>query len=167
MDTISGYVNKIVYHNEENGYCVVEIFGGGEEKTLVGILPSLEEGEYIKAECTVKRHPLYGDQYQVETYEIQAPEDTLSMERYLASGAIKGIGAALAADRENIRRRHVPDHGRRAGTSGGSKRNQFPHGDGAGQPGGRKKRYACRNAVSSKIWYLFKSFCEDFQRIRP
>ncbi len=96
MDTVSGYVNKIVYRNEENGYAVVEIFGGGEEKTIVGNLPFLEEGEYIKAEGKVKNHPLYGDQLLVESYEVQTPEDTLSIERYLASGAIKGIGAALA-----------------------------------------------------------------------
>ena len=97
MDTISGYVNKIVYRNEENGYSVVELFGGGTDHTIVGILPLLEEGEYIRAEGIIKAHPLYGDQLVVEEYEIQEPEDTASIERYLASGAIKGIGAALAA----------------------------------------------------------------------
>ena len=97
MDKISGYVNKIVYRNEDNGYSVVEIFGEGEEKTIVGILPDLSEGEYITAEGVMKKHPLYGDQLSVEAYEIQAPEDAAAIERYLASGAIKGIGAALAS----------------------------------------------------------------------
>lgn len=97
MDTMSGYVNKIVFRNDENGYTVAELFGGGEEKTIVGILPMLEEGEYIKASGTLKKHPVYGEQLAVEAYQSSVPEDTLSIERYLASGAVKGIGAALAA----------------------------------------------------------------------
>ena len=97
MDSISGYVNKIVYRNEDNGYAVVELFSGGEEKTVVGILPMLSEGEYIKAEGTMKKHPIYGDQLVVDNYEIETPEDAVSIERYLGSGAIKGIGPALAA----------------------------------------------------------------------
>ena len=72
-------------------------FSGGEEKTVVGILPMLSEGEYIKAEGTMKKHPIYGDQLVVDNYEIETPEDAVSIERYLGSGAIKGIGPALAA----------------------------------------------------------------------
>ncbi len=97
METISGYVNKIVYRNEETGYAVVELFGGGEETTVVGSLSMVEEGEYITAEGVRKLHPLYGEQLAAETYQVQAPEDVMSMERYLASGAVKGIGPALAA----------------------------------------------------------------------
>ncbi|MCI8465191.1 MAG: ATP-dependent RecD-like DNA helicase [Lachnospiraceae bacterium] len=97
METVSGYVNKIVYRNEETGYAVVELFGGGEETTVVGSLSMLEEGEYIKAEGIVKTHPVYGEQLVVESYQVEAPEDAMSIERYLSSGAIKGIGPALAA----------------------------------------------------------------------
>lgn len=97
MDSLSGYVNKIVYRNDENGYCVVELFSGAISHTIVGNLPMLAEGEYIEAMGTLKRHPLYGDQLLVESYEIKAPEDVMSIERYLGSGAIKGIGPALAA----------------------------------------------------------------------
>lgn len=97
METISGYVNKIVYRNEETGYAVVELFGGGEETTVVGSLSMVEEGEYITAEGAKKLHPLYGEQLVVESYQVQEPEDAMSMERYLGSGAIKGIGPALAA----------------------------------------------------------------------
>lgn len=97
MDQLSGYVEKIVYRNEDNGYSVVELFSGGESKTIVGNLSMLAEGEYIEASGTLKRHPLYGDQLVVESYEIKAPEDVMSIERYLGSGAIKGIGPALAA----------------------------------------------------------------------
>ncbi len=97
METVSGYVNKIVFRNEETGYAVVELFGGGEEMTVVGPLSMVEEGEYIRAEGIRKTHPIYGEQLAVESYQVQAPEDALSMERYLGSGAIKGIGPALAA----------------------------------------------------------------------
>ncbi|MCI8550888.1 MAG: ATP-dependent RecD-like DNA helicase [Lachnospiraceae bacterium] len=97
METISGYVSKIVYRNKENGYSVVEVFNGGEETVIVGALSMLEEGEYITAEGTMKNHPLYGEQLLVEQYEVQAPEDTMSVMQYLSSGAVKGIGPALAA----------------------------------------------------------------------
>lgn len=97
MESISGYVNKIVYRNEETGYAVLDLFVGGEEKTVVGSLSMLEEGEYITAAGTIKTHPLYGEQLVVESYQVQAPEDVMSVERYLSSGAIKGIGPALAA----------------------------------------------------------------------
>ena len=97
METISGYVNKIVFRNEETGYAVVELFGGGEETTVVGSLSMVEEGEYITAEGIIKTHPLYGEQLVVESYQVQEPEDVMSIERYLSSGAVKGIGPALAA----------------------------------------------------------------------
>ena len=68
-----------------------------EELTCVGVFSVLSEGELIHAAGTRKEHPLYGEQLQVEQYEILAPEDETAMERYLGSGAIKGIGAAMAA----------------------------------------------------------------------
>ena len=68
-----------------------------EELTCVGVFSVLSEGELIHATGTRKEHPLYGEQLQVEQYEILAPEDETAMERYLGSGAIKGIGAAMAA----------------------------------------------------------------------
>lgn len=82
-----------------------------EELTCVGVFSGLSEGELIQAAGTRKEHPLYGEQLQVEQYEILAPEDEMAMERYLGSGAIKGIGAAMAA---RIVRRFkgdiIPDH---------------------------------------------------------
>ena len=57
----------------------------------------LAEGELVQVSGYMKEHPLYGEQLQVEQYELLAPEDETAMERYLGSGAIKGIGAAMAA----------------------------------------------------------------------
>ena len=70
-------------------------------------------------------HPIYGEQMAVESYELKAPEDTVSMERYLGSGAIKGVGAALASRIvKNFKADTLPHHGRRAGTPRGGQGNQ-------------------------------------------
>ncbi|MDD2958046.1 MAG: ATP-dependent RecD-like DNA helicase [Lachnospiraceae bacterium] len=97
METIEGYVEHIVYRNEDNGYTVMNMVSEGEEITCVGILPFVSEGELVEAGGRYTEHSTYGEQFQIETYEIKAPEDALAMERYLGSGAIKGVGGALAA----------------------------------------------------------------------
>lgn len=97
MATVEGFVEKIKYRNEDNGYTVLSLNSAGDEYILVGTFAYISEGELVEARGTMTEHPVYGDQLAVETYEIKAPHDALSMERYLGSGAIKGIGAALAA----------------------------------------------------------------------
>ena len=97
METIRGYVDGIIFRNEENGYTVLTLVVKGKEITCVGSFPYIGEGELLEAEGSFAEHPVYGEQFQVENHRIQAPEDGVVMERYLASGAVKGIGAALAA----------------------------------------------------------------------
>ena len=97
MATVQGFVEKIKYRNEDNGYTVLSLAASDDEYILVGTFPYINEGEMIEASGTMTEHPIYGEQLQVESYEIKTPEDADSMERYLASGAIKGVGAALAA----------------------------------------------------------------------
>ena len=97
MATVCGFVEKIKYRNEDNGYTVLSLVDAGDEYTLVGSFHYINEGEMIEAVGSMTEHPVYGEQMTVESYEIKAPEDTAAMERYLGSGAIKGIGAALAA----------------------------------------------------------------------
>lgn len=97
MATVCGFVERIKYRNEENGYTVMSLTDEGEEYTLVGNFHYISEGEMVEATGPMTEHPVYGEQMTVETYEIKAPEDTAAMERYLGSGAVKGIGAALAA----------------------------------------------------------------------
>lgn len=97
MATVCGFVEKIKYRNEDNGYTVLSLVDAGEEYTLVGSFHYISEGEMIEAVGSMTEHPVYGEQMTVESYEIKAPEDTAAMERYLGSGAIKGIGAALAS----------------------------------------------------------------------
>lgn len=97
MDTVKGYVDHIIYRNEENSYTVLELIENGKAVTLIGIFDSIDEGESIRAEGEYVKHAMYGKQFKVHSFESLIPEDTVSMERYLGSGAIKGIGESLAA----------------------------------------------------------------------
>lgn len=97
MATVTGFVEKIKFRNEENGYTVLTLATEEDEYVLVGTFQYINEGEMVEAEGTMTEHPMYGEQILVEKYEIKAPEDTAAMERYLGSGAIKGIGIALAS----------------------------------------------------------------------
>ncbi|MCQ5385779.1 ATP-dependent RecD-like DNA helicase [Hungatella hathewayi] len=97
MATVCGFVERIKYRNEENGYTVLSLTDEGDEYTLVGNFHYISEGDMVEATGPMTEHPVYGEQMTVETYEIKTPEDTAAMERYLGSGAVKGIGAALAA----------------------------------------------------------------------
>ncbi len=97
METIKGYIEHIIYRNGDNGYTVFNMVSDGEEITCVGILKSADPGETIKAFGDFTEHAIYGSQFKIKSYEMISPEDVVSMERYLGSGAIKGVGAALAA----------------------------------------------------------------------
>ena len=97
MEKIVGYVDHIVYRNTENGYTVLNLVGKELEVTCVGIFSSIAEGENIEVTGEYMEHATYGRQLKVESFEERAPEDEEAIERYLGSGAIKGIGLALAA----------------------------------------------------------------------
>ena len=94
---IDGIVEHIIYRNEDNGYTVFELMTEGEELTAVGFFQFLNEGESVRAEGRSTEHPAYGRQFKVDSLEIRIPEDAEAIERYLGSGAIKGIGQILAA----------------------------------------------------------------------
>lgn len=96
-EKIEGYVEHIVYRNEENGYTVLNLSAGKDEITCVGNFQSVHEGEYLEAEGQYSTHATYGQQFKAEQYRIKIPQNGLALERYLGSGAVKGIGAALAA----------------------------------------------------------------------
>ena len=97
MEKLEGYVDHIIYRNAENGYTVMVMLADQEEVTCVGVLSYIGEGEKLEAEGQYIAHPTYGEQFKIETYAVKPPEDEESVERYLGSGAIKGIGTALAA----------------------------------------------------------------------
>ncbi len=97
MEQVKGYVEHIIYRNGENGYTVMNLVSGGEDVVCVGSFRTLDEGETLEVRGAYVEHPVYGMQLKVESYQISEPDDIVSMERYLGSGAIKGVGEALAA----------------------------------------------------------------------
>ena len=97
MEKLSGYVEHIIYRNADNGYTVLSLVSGEEEIVCVGVFSAIAEGETIEASGEYTEHPSYGRQFKVDHFEERMPEDTEAIERYLGSGAIKGIGLALAA----------------------------------------------------------------------
>lgn len=96
-ETINGYVDHIIYRNADNGYTVLVMICDEEEVTCVGTFSDIAEGENIEAHGNYNDHPTYGRQFAVKSFEEKAPKDEMAIERYLGSGAIKGVGIALAA----------------------------------------------------------------------
>ena len=96
METVKGYVEHIVFRNEDNGYTVFHLSNDDGEVTCVGNLHYISEGELVEVQGEYTMHQVYGMQLKVSSYEVKDPEDLMSIEKYLGSGAIKGIGAALA-----------------------------------------------------------------------
>lgn len=96
-EMINGYVDHIIYRNADNGYTVLVMICDEEEVTCVGTFLDIAEGENIEAHGSYTDHPTYGRQFAVKSFEEKAPKDEMAIERYLGSGAIKGVGIALAA----------------------------------------------------------------------
>ena len=96
LETWEGYVEKIVYRGE-NGYTVLTLSSEEDDLYCVGTFPHVEEGEFLHIEGELTFNPKYGEQIKMVSYQSVEPKDGQAMERYLASGAIKGVGAALAA----------------------------------------------------------------------
>ncbi len=97
MDTVKGFIEHIIFRNVENGYTVLNLVDGEDEITCVGIFQTADQGETIEAQGEYITHAVYGEQFKIERYKIVPPDDAAGIERYLGSGAVKGVGAALAA----------------------------------------------------------------------
>ena len=97
MDKIKGFIDHIIYRNADNGYTVLNLISSEEEVTCVGFFKTMDQGETIEAEGEYTTHAVYGEQFKIERYKIVPPDDEESIKRYLGSGAVKGVGEALAA----------------------------------------------------------------------
>lgn len=98
---IEGIVENIIYHNEENGYCVFSVFVEINEEddsqvVCVGFIPVINIGETIKVTGRIVTHPTYGEQLQIDNYEKTPPKTERGIEKYLSSGIVKGVGPKLA-----------------------------------------------------------------------
>ncbi len=96
MEVVTGYVEHIVFRNEENGYTVFRLENDDGEITCVGNFNFISEGETLELKGEYTNHSVYGLQLKVSSHTLKEPEDVVSIERYLGSGAIKGVGQALA-----------------------------------------------------------------------
>lgn len=93
-----GYVEKIRYRNERNGYTVFDIScqDDNDDITCVGNFPFINEGEHVEVCGDYVDHKTYGLQLSVKSMEVLKDDDTVSIVRYLGSGAIKGVGPVMA-----------------------------------------------------------------------
>lgn len=96
METLKGYIGRFIFQNEENGYTVAEVIVEGEPHVCVGLMRGFSEGETVEMEGEYTVHPRYMEQFKISQIKAVPPEDKVSLMRYLGSGAIKGIGNALA-----------------------------------------------------------------------
>ncbi len=96
METVKGYVDHFIYKNSENGYGVMVFITDGEELTCVGYFTDVDAGDTLEIKGEMITHPVYGEQLKVSEYQVSVPDDAESIERYLGSGAIKGIGETMA-----------------------------------------------------------------------
>lgn len=96
METVKGFIDHIIYRNKDNGYTVLNLLTQEDELTCVGFFKTMDQGETIEAQGEYTQHQVYGKQFKIEQYKILPPSDEISMERYLSSGAVKGVGEALA-----------------------------------------------------------------------
>ena len=93
---LQGYLEHFLFRNEDNGYTVFNFAMEKEDVICVGFFKSIEQGETLELTGDFINHNVYGEQFKVEEYKIIPPTDRIAMERYLGSGAIKGVGEALA-----------------------------------------------------------------------
>ena len=97
-EEISGVIERVTFHNDENGFCVLRVKTKGhrEETTVVGSLPSVNAGEWLVAEGWWVRDKEHGLQFKATAMKTVPPTTVEGIERYLSSGLVKGIGLALA-----------------------------------------------------------------------
>ncbi len=93
---VEGTVENVLFKNEANGYVVLDLDAGGELITVVGEIGDIEEGEGLILEGYYDTHRRFGTQFRAEYCERKLPDTVVNIEKYLGSGALKGIGPGLA-----------------------------------------------------------------------
>lgn len=96
METLRGYIDHFIFQSSDNGYTVAEVIVSGESHTCVGNMRGFSEGESVELTGEFVVHPRHMRQFKLSSIRAVPPEDSLALVRYLGSGAIKGVGAALA-----------------------------------------------------------------------
>ncbi len=97
QSTLQCVIERIIYYNNQNGYCIAVFHSGKETFTAVGYLPHPHEGDEYSLTGEWTHHQKYGKQFAFESFEVHLPTTMFGVEQFLASGLIKGIGPSLAA----------------------------------------------------------------------
>src|SRR3990167_5898190 len=98
MDELTGYIEAIVYTQQENGFTVARLKESKKKDytVIVGYLPTLQPGETVFCKGSWKNHPTHGKQFEVSDYTVESPSDVIGIQKYLESGLVKGIGPVYA-----------------------------------------------------------------------
>lgn len=98
MEQVCGYIERLTFHNSENGYTVAQLKKPKQAELIciVGIMPGIQPGETVRCFGNWKNHLIHGRQFEVESFKIEAPADVVGIRKYLGSGLIKGIGPKYA-----------------------------------------------------------------------
>lgn len=99
MEKLDGQVERVVFRNEENGFCVVRVKVRGHKDlvTVTGTTSSISSGEWMAADGEWMMDPRHGPQFKAERIRMSQPDTLEGIEKYLASGMVKGIGKEYAA----------------------------------------------------------------------
>lgn len=96
MEVVQGYIDHFIYRNEANSYAVMELTLEQEDIICVGYFPGIDQGENIEVTGEYVEHEVYGTQLKASSFKVITPQNVKEIERYLSSGAIKGVGPSLA-----------------------------------------------------------------------
>ena len=98
MEEITGYIERITFQNLENGFTIARIKEPKKKELtcIVGKISSVQAGETIACVGRWKTHPVFGPQFEVQSYTLEKPRDLVAIEKYLSSGFLSGIGAVYA-----------------------------------------------------------------------
>ena len=97
-EALSGVVERVVFHNPDNGFAVlrIRVRGSFQLTTVVGRLPLVSQGETIQASGSWKNDPNHGVQFQAERLAVSPPDSLDGIRRYLGSGKVQGVGPKMA-----------------------------------------------------------------------
>jgi len=105
LDGVKGHIERVTFHNPDNGFCVLkaQVKGQKDLVTVVGTLATVNPGEPFEAQGTWDHHRLFGMQFKAQSIKTIVPTTLEGIEKYLASGLIKGVGPGWAAGRPEAR----------------------------------------------------------------